>query len=110
MTLLDLHADSVLILALSMSLAAILVGWVADSTMGDAGFGIKINSLLCFVGAATGILLLDYVATYQVFPYFWPTEAEWVLAGFLGGAILMAWSAVIKSMFVRVVFMLAHEL
>jgi len=110
MTLLDLHADSIVTLALSMLLVAALVGWIADSTMGDAGFGIRINSLLCFVGSVTGILLLDYVATYQVFPYFWPAQAEWVLAGILGGATLVAWSAVMKSLAVRVYFMLAHEL
>ena len=89
MFLLELRADSVLILLACISVLAILLSWLADTALADAGFGIYGNFLFCAAGAYGGLYILDFALTYQYLPDQLSGITYWVFAGFLGAVALM---------------------
>lgn len=96
MVLLELQTESALILTACIWIVAILLGWLADSALQDAGFGLLGNLVFCMSGAFGGLFLLDYALAYQYLPYYVSDVTAWVFAGFLGAAAMMVAATLTK--------------
>lgn len=96
MVLLELQTDNALILTACIWIVAILLGWLADSALQDAGFGLLGNLVFCMSGAFGGLFLLDFALTYQYLPYYLSDVTAWVFAGFMGAAAMMVTATLTK--------------
>lgn len=81
-------------------LVALCLGWVADSILGDTGFGIFFNSMIFAIGGAIGMVVLDimvmnlWLSRRAANPYLWFATA--MAAGTMLFVIILTIRAVLR--------------
>lgn len=101
MYILRLSDADTFVLALCILALSAVFGLLADRVLRDSGLGTIWNSLLFVVGGTFGLFVLDYIATYQYFPYYEPKSQAWILSGVVGGAVLLVIASYINMLFCR---------
>lgn len=101
MYILRLSDTDTFVLVLCILALSSVFGWIADHVLRESGLGTIWNSLLFVVGGTCGLFVLDYIATYQYFPYYEPKSQAWILSGVVGGAVLLVIASYINMLFYR---------
>jgi len=101
MYILRLGDTDTIVLILCIVTLSILFGWIADHILRESSAGTAWNSIFFAIGATAGLFGLDYVATYQYFPYYEPKSQAWILSGAVGGSVLLVITSSINMYFRR---------
>ncbi len=81
----------VIFLAL-VAVATLLLGWIADLTIGEGGYGVMINGALMLVGAIGGVLLWRKLG-YRVNLH---PQAASAMAGAVSGSVLLLFCVITR--------------
>lgn len=92
--------DTFVLILCILTLSAIF-GWIAEYVLRESSLGTFWNSVFFAIGATAAVFVLDYIATYQYFPYYEPRSQAWILSGAVGGAVLLVIGSFINMLFSR---------
>lgn len=93
-------ADTFVVILCVLTLST-FIGWMADHVLRGSSAGTIWNSIFFVIGATAGLFVLDYIATYQYFPYYEPKSQAWLLSGAVGGSVLLVIISFINTLFRR---------